>query len=61
MRVSYCPVCGDEVAENDTERFGMCLDCFAEELVQDVRERVVRDFLTEFGDELREYIRDNYF
>ncbi len=61
MRVSYCPICGDEMSGYDSEGFGMCLDCFAEELVQDVRDRIVRDFLTENGDDFREYIRANYF
>ena len=48
-------------ASEECERFGMCLDCFIEELVENVRDNIIRGFLAEYGHLLREYIWENYF
>jgi len=60
-KVVYCPICGESAENEELMRYGMCLDCFIEELTENVRDSVIRDFLTEHGYELREYIRENYF
>lgn len=60
-KVLYCPVCEENMERGEAERFGMCMDCFIEELVENVRDYVIRDFLTEYGCLLREYIWENYF
>ena len=60
-RVLYCPVCEESTEREECERFGMCLDCFIEELVENVRDNIIRDFLAEYGHLLREYIWENYF
>lgn len=56
----FCPVCGDEVASDEVERFEMCLDCFADELSGNVTDSIVFDFLREYGREFRDFIFNNY-
>lgn len=55
-----CPICGDEVHTDETARFQMCLDCFADSIIQNVTETILYDFLREYGREFRDYICDNY-
>ena len=57
---SCCPICGDEVLHEECERFGMCLDCFADSIEQNANESILFDFLREYGREFRQFIEDNY-
>lgn len=59
-RSNLCPVCNNELLYSDYQRFGMCLDCYAEELAEGVKENVVYDFLTYYRSEFKEYIDNAY-
>lgn len=56
---AYCPVCGEDMPIEDI-RYQMCLDCFADTIMQDVTEDILYDFLRDYGREFRMYIADNY-
>lgn len=58
--MTYCPLCGDETETDDIERFGMCVDCFADSLRENVCDSVLYDFLKEYQRELKDFIYDNY-
>ncbi|MCM1579225.1 MAG: hypothetical protein NC078_10550 [Ruminococcus sp.] len=60
MTVCSCPVCWDNISVRERDHFGMCRECFIDELCARVKDDIVRDFLKEYRFELREYVEDNY-
>ncbi|MBQ7783666.1 MAG: hypothetical protein IJ368_06820 [Oscillospiraceae bacterium] len=59
--LSCCPICGDETETEETDRFGCCLDCFADDICSNVCDSILFDFLRDHGREFREYIDANYY
>ena len=55
-----CPVCGEEICCEERDRFGMCLDCYADSIAQNVNENILFEFLREYGREFRMFIEDNF-
>ena len=60
MKVFSCPVCWDNISGEEKAHFGMCRECFVDELCSNVRDDVLRDFLKEYRYELTEFVEDNY-
>ena len=58
-RFICCPVCGEQILSREYERFGMCLECFADSISSNVSEGVLYDFLREYGSELRRFIMES--
>lgn len=59
-RMCCCPMCGENILNEEFDRFGMCLDCFADGISQNVSESILYDFLRDYGREFRQFIEDNY-
>lgn len=55
-----CPMCDEETSNEEILRFGMCLDCFAETIIQNICESILYDFLREYRNDFKDYVYDNY-
>ena len=60
MTVCSCPVCWDNISVREKEQFGMCRECFIDEICGRVADDVLREFLREYRHELTMFVEDNY-
>ncbi|MDE6593791.1 MAG: hypothetical protein K2K57_12110 [Oscillospiraceae bacterium] len=60
MTVCSCPMCWDNISAREKERFGMCRECFIDEICGRVTDDVLREFLKEYRYELTGFVEDNY-
>lgn len=60
MRIYSCPVCWENIGSVERDRFGMCRECFIDEICGRVADEPLREFLKEYRYELGRFLEDNY-